>query len=95
MIVVFIAGKTVLIYTGELVPSQRVRPLGRNCRIPWRGLNTHILTVCWCLVVVVVGPETRGQSWFGGEDRRGDVTDDDVVGARWYTREPRHGPVWW
>jgi hypothetical protein len=30
--VVFIAGKTMLIYTGELVLSQGVRPLGRNCR---------------------------------------------------------------
>lgn len=44
MTVVFIAGKTVFIYTGELVPSQGVRPLGRNCRSPWRGLNTHIVT---------------------------------------------------
>jgi hypothetical protein len=43
--VIFIAGKTVLIYTGELVPSQGVRPLGRNCRTPWRGLNTHIVTL--------------------------------------------------
>jgi hypothetical protein len=46
MTVLFIAGKTVLIYTGELVPSQGVRPLGRNCRTPWRGLNTHIVTEC-------------------------------------------------
>jgi hypothetical protein len=44
MTVVFIAGKTVFIYTGELVSSQGVCPLGRNCRTPWRGLNTNIVT---------------------------------------------------
>jgi hypothetical protein len=41
MTVVFIAGKTVLIYTVELMPSQG----GETVAPPWRGLNTRIVTI--------------------------------------------------
>ena len=33
------------LYTSEPVSPQGVCPLGRNCRTPWRGLNTHIVTL--------------------------------------------------